>query len=599
MVIGTNNSSEVISNITHRIIGFPQTSANLVFAGPSSGSAQYPTLRRLTADDLPDSIPANKISGLTTDFVTFNSLKNKGDTDTPIYFNSDGVAVASPNKFSNYKTIASLAGKGSSTQPIYFDSSGNAVAISYSIAKSVPSNAVFTDTNTTYAFVSGNGSFTVTPSGGSAQNVSIGKPATAGTADKAIQLNTARKLKVNLSSTADATFNGTADALNIPVGGTLPLNMGGTGRNTGWINNGVIYKSPSSESFESVAASGSNQVLMSSSSGLTPTWRLASDVVSSVDWSNLNGWNNTYVWDSINTNASSYNTELKSGRLTMATGGGRVIWGYSQCIAIAASRLQLSGQRNNVGVDTTSLGQTINLTGGMYYIYSYTDPGDTVVIDTSGYNTVPDSDDVFYSWNKRVYYADPSGGQVTTGMFYHDGVSLRGIYTPDNGQICLYGGMSTPSSAAWVTELGTSNKYTHGITTNGPYSSIHLCRGSLANVLFGKRMGIYIGNGSSSNTISFNINNIPNVPRALMINDRSKFSFDTSSMGSVAQLVDLTALQSGTFKPPTMSFLDYNDASVGVSWTNTSCTSVQLSFTDFMVEKLNLEKVVYYWYAIA
>lgn len=41
-----------------------------------------------------------------------------------------------------------------------------------------------TTTNTTYTFSSGsNGSFTVTPSGGEAQVISIGKPATAGTAD--------------------------------------------------------------------------------------------------------------------------------------------------------------------------------------------------------------------------------------------------------------------------------------------------------------------------------------------------------------------------------------------------------------------------------
>lgn len=39
------------------------------------------------------------------------------------------------------------------------------------------------DTNTTYTFADGNGSFTVTPKGGTAQTVSIGKPSTAGTAD--------------------------------------------------------------------------------------------------------------------------------------------------------------------------------------------------------------------------------------------------------------------------------------------------------------------------------------------------------------------------------------------------------------------------------
>ena len=47
-----------------------------------------------------------------------------------------------------------------------------------------------TNTNTTYTFANGSsGNFTVTPSGGSAQTVSIGKPATAGTADNSLKLN--------------------------------------------------------------------------------------------------------------------------------------------------------------------------------------------------------------------------------------------------------------------------------------------------------------------------------------------------------------------------------------------------------------------------
>ena len=58
----------------------------------------------------------------------------------------------------------------------------------FTIATSVPANALFSDT--TYTFANGtNGSFTVTPKGGSAQTVSIGKPLTAGTADNATQLN--------------------------------------------------------------------------------------------------------------------------------------------------------------------------------------------------------------------------------------------------------------------------------------------------------------------------------------------------------------------------------------------------------------------------
>ena len=69
-----------------------------------------------------------------------------------------------------------------------------------------------TDTNTTYTFANGNdGSFTVTPSTGGAQKVTIGKPATAGTADKV-----GHGITVSLNGTAQTKFDGSADvAFNI------------------------------------------------------------------------------------------------------------------------------------------------------------------------------------------------------------------------------------------------------------------------------------------------------------------------------------------------------------------------------------------------
>lgn len=63
------------------------------------------------------------------------------------------------------------------------------------------------DTNTTYTFENGtDGSFTVTPSAGGAQKVTIGKPATAGTADKV-----GHGLTISLNGTAQTKFDGSAD----------------------------------------------------------------------------------------------------------------------------------------------------------------------------------------------------------------------------------------------------------------------------------------------------------------------------------------------------------------------------------------------------
>ena len=53
-----------------------------------------------------------------------------------------------------------------------------------------------------------------------------------GNADTATKLQTARKLKVDLASTTDVTFDGSADQTSIPVDGLLPVSNGGTGAST-------------------------------------------------------------------------------------------------------------------------------------------------------------------------------------------------------------------------------------------------------------------------------------------------------------------------------------------------------------------------------
>ena len=89
----------------------------------------------------------------------------------------------------NSQKVARFTANPTSGQVVITDgTTGGIKSSGYTIAASVPSGAKFTDNNTTYTFAGGNGSFTVTPSGGSAQTISIGKPATAGTAD---QLGTA------------------------------------------------------------------------------------------------------------------------------------------------------------------------------------------------------------------------------------------------------------------------------------------------------------------------------------------------------------------------------------------------------------------------
>lgn len=115
---------------------------------------------------------------------SYNDLSNKPTiptvpTKVSSFTNDAGYITGSGSITGNAATATTAtklgtANKGGTTQPIYLKA-GVPTVISYTIAKSVPSDAKFTDTNTTYTFATGdaNGQIKVTPSGGSAQNISV------------------------------------------------------------------------------------------------------------------------------------------------------------------------------------------------------------------------------------------------------------------------------------------------------------------------------------------------------------------------------------------------------------------------------------------
>jgi hypothetical protein len=65
-------------------------------------------------------------------------------------------------------TNGGTAATGNATNPVYISSTGTITACSYSLNKSVPSDAVFTDTTYTFATGDSNGQIKVTPEGGTA-----------------------------------------------------------------------------------------------------------------------------------------------------------------------------------------------------------------------------------------------------------------------------------------------------------------------------------------------------------------------------------------------------------------------------------------------
>lgn len=153
------------------------------------------TNRTNAVSNLTNTVNSNKS---TIDNYTINSVKISTNPKITVTVGGSGNAVTTASfsgtvltltKGATYNNYSHPAGSGASkstglykfsTDSTSHISGVTAVTKSDITALGIPSS----DTNTTYSFSSGTGSFTVTSSGGYAQTVSIGKPSTAGTADK-------------------------------------------------------------------------------------------------------------------------------------------------------------------------------------------------------------------------------------------------------------------------------------------------------------------------------------------------------------------------------------------------------------------------------
>lgn len=199
------STNPVLDGADIKITGYTKPSTTGALAAADSVNGALGKLEKKLDDEVTSR--TNAVSNLTNtvnsnkstiDNYTINGAKISTNPKITVTVGGSGNAVTTASfsgtvltltKGATYNNYSHPAGSGASkstglykfsTDSTSHISGVTAVTKSDITALGIPSS----DTNTTYSFSSGTGSFTVTPSGGSAQTVSIGKPSTAGTADK-------------------------------------------------------------------------------------------------------------------------------------------------------------------------------------------------------------------------------------------------------------------------------------------------------------------------------------------------------------------------------------------------------------------------------
>lgn len=199
------STNPVLDGADIKITGYTKPSTTGALAAADSVNGALGKLEKKLDDEVTSR--TNAVSNLTNtvnsnkstiDNYTINGAKISTNPKITVTVGGFGNAVTTASfsgtvltltKGATYNNYSHPAGSGASkstglykfsTDRTSHISGVTAVTKSDITALGIPSS----DTNTTYSFSSGNGGFTVTSSGGSSQTVSIGKPSTAGTADK-------------------------------------------------------------------------------------------------------------------------------------------------------------------------------------------------------------------------------------------------------------------------------------------------------------------------------------------------------------------------------------------------------------------------------
>lgn len=396
----------------------------------------------------------------TSDLITGYYFQNKNARTT-------GVTLYAENFSGNAATATALTSSaGSATNPIYF-SNGKPAACSYTLGKSVPSDAKFTDTVYTHPTTSGNKHI---PSGGSSGQIlrwSSDGTAVWG-ADKDTTYNNATTSTDGLMSSSDKTkLDGIATgATKVTVDSAL------SSTSTNPVQNKIIYGAISSKAdldtsgkvLSSQLPSYVDDVLEYSAKSNFPSTGESGKIY--VDTAT----NLTYRWSGSTYVEISQSLALGETSSTAYRGDrGKIAYDHSQTTHAPTNAEVNQNAFSNVKVGSTTISadsktDTLELVAGTNVTLTPDATNDKVTITTNDTKNTAGSTDT----SSKIFLIGATSQAANPQTYSHDTayVGTDGCLYSNNTKVSVNGHTHTVANISDLTATATELNYCDGVTSN-------------------------------------------------------------------------------------------------------------------------------------